>query len=145
MTRTSRVFQRGAILGVPLLMKKLLLMGQIGIVLCLGALGCLPSSNVVVARVVGPECTVTLSQRNSGLSTSRGSTIVSVILNGVPDNDTHGEIVLEMYGRHSVEMKWVGPRDLSLSCQQCTPKDVNFEAVKVGDLAITYDKNLDVR
>jgi hypothetical protein len=126
-------------------MKKSLLMAQIEIVLCLGAVGCLPSTNVVVARVVGPECTATLSQRNSGLSTSRGSTLVSVIANGVPDNDTHGEIVLEMYGAHRVEMKWTGPHNLSLVCPECDPRDVNLEAVKAGNIVISYDKSFDVR
>jgi hypothetical protein len=125
---------------VPLLMKmkKILLMIQI-MVLCI-TLGCLPSSsNIVSARVASSENTATLSKRNSG-AMSKGSTLVSVLANGVPDNSTDGLIVLGIIGDQPVEMKWIDPHNLALSCQQCTPQDVDFEVVKSGDITISYDK-----
>ena len=107
--------------------------------------GCLPStSNVVVGHVSGPEYIATLSKRNSG-AMSRGSTLISVRLNGVPDNDTHGEIVLALYGDKPVEIKWIGPRNLALSCSSCTQRDVNDEVVKAGAILLTYDDNLRIR
>lgn len=113
--------------------------------LCLSMVGCLPaSSNVVSARVASSENTATLSKRNSG-AMSKGSTLVSVRANGVPDNSTHGMIVLGIIGDKPVEMKWIGPHHLALSCQPCTPQDVNFEVVKSGDITISYSDSLDVR
>ena len=124
----------------PLLLKTFLTLIQTTILL-----GCLPaSSNVVSARVVGPMYTATLSKRDSG-AMSKGSTLVSVMANGVPDNATHGTIVLGIKGDWPVEMNWTSPQSLSLSCQRCSPQDVDFQAVKSGDVEITYDKGLAVR
>src|SRR5579883_2760695 len=93
-----------------------LLTVQFMAILCIATVGCLPpSSNEVSARVVGPEYTATLSKRNSG-AMSKGSTLVSIRANGVPDDSTHGVIVLGINGDHPVEMKWIGPHNLSLSC-----------------------------
>lgn len=123
-------------------MKKMLVMIQIAAMLCVGTVGCLPSSsNIVSARVVGAEYTATLSKRNSG-AMSKGSTLVSIRANHVPDDATHGLIVLGLNGDQPVEMKWNGPHSLSISCQPCTPQDVNFEAIKSGDVTISYDKGL---
>jgi hypothetical protein len=105
-------------------------------------IGCLPSpSNKVVAKAVGPEYTSTLSKRNSG-AMSKGSTLVSLRLNTVPDNDMHGEIVLGVDGDRSIQMIWASPRSLMVSCDSCTPKDVNFEAVRAGEVTITYSQSL---
>src|SRR5579862_987147 len=125
-------------------MEKLKLVFCIQILFCLLSAGCGITKEVVLRRIVGPECTATLSQRDSG-AIGRASTLVSIIYNGVPDNDTHGEIVLGLNGQYIVDMKWTGPQDLFLSCSQCSPKNVNLETVRAGDTTITYDKNLDVR
>jgi hypothetical protein len=126
------------------LMKNMVLTIEM-IVLCISMVGCLPeSSNVVVARVAGPENIATLSKRNSG-AMSKGSTFVSILANGVPDNSTHGLIVLGVIGDRPVQMKWTDPHNLFLSCLPCTPQDVNFEAVKTGDLTISYGDGLYVR
>ncbi|HUA17851.1 MAG TPA: hypothetical protein VMB25_03840, partial [Bryobacteraceae bacterium] len=131
-------------IGVSLLMRNVLLI-PITMVLCIAVISCLPSSsNIVSARAVGPEYTAILSRRDSG-AMSKGSTLVSVKANGVPDDATHGAIVLEITGDWPVEMKWADPRSLSVSCQECTPQNVNFEAVKAGDVTITYDKGLTVQ
>jgi len=107
-------------------------------------IGCLPSSsNIVVAQVVGPEYTATISKRNSG-AMSKGSTLVSLRLNTVPDNDTHGEIVLGIAGDRSIQLTWASPQSLVVSCDSCAPQDVNFEAVKAGGVVITYSQNLAV-
>ncbi|HTZ56718.1 MAG TPA: hypothetical protein VMB49_01410 [Acidobacteriaceae bacterium] len=113
--------------------------------ICFCIVGCLPSSsNVVSTRVQGSEYTATLSKRNSG-AMSKGSTLVSVRANGVPDDATHGLIILGIAGDHLVEMKWIDPHNLALSCSSCAPQDVNFEAIKSGDVTISYDKGLSVR
>lgn len=113
--------------------------------LAISILGCLPaSSNVVVGHIESAENIATLSKRNSG-AMSRGSTLVSVLAKGVPDNSTHGTIVLGVTGNKPVEMKWTGPRNLALSCQPCTPQDVNFEVVRTGDVTISYSQSLSVR
>lgn len=127
-------------------MKKMMILAmQITLAFCIAAIGCLPpSNNVVSARITGSEYTATLSKRNSG-AMSKGSTLVSVRANGVPDDSTHGLIVLGVNGDHPIEIIWSGPRSLSISCQQCTPQDVNFEAVKSGDVTISYDNGLNVR
>ena len=66
--------------------------------LSISMLGCLPvSSNVVVGHVESAEYTATLSKRNSG-AMSKGSTLVSVRAKGVPDDSTHGLIVLGVTG-----------------------------------------------
>ncbi len=107
--------------------------------------GCLPaSSNVVSAIVVGPEYTATLSKRDSG-AMSKGSTFVSVRANGVPDDSTHGLIVFGVNGNKPVEMKWIGPHNLALSCQPCISQDVNLEVVKSVDITISYSDGLRVR
>jgi hypothetical protein len=125
-------------------MKNLILAVQI-VALSFSMVGCLPaSSNVVSARVASSENTATLSKRDSG-ATSKGSTLVSVRANGVRDDSTHGLIVLGIVGDKPVEMKWIGPHNLALSCQPCTPQDVNFEVVKSGDITISYSDNLSVR
>jgi hypothetical protein len=125
-------------------MKNIILTIEI-VVLCITMVGCLPaSSNVVSARVASSENTATLSKRNSG-AMSKGSTLVSVRANGVPDDSTHGLIVLGIIGDKPVEMKWIGPHSLALSCQPCTPQDVNFEVVKSGDITISYSDSLVVR
>lgn len=113
--------------------------------LSLCIVGCLPSSsNVVSARVQGVEYTATLSKRDSG-AMSKGSTLVSVRANGVPDDATHGLIVLGISGDKPIEMRWIDPHSLALSCSSCAPKDVNFEAVKTGELTISYDTGLSIR
>jgi hypothetical protein len=115
------------------------------VVLCISMVGCLPaSSDVVSARVAGSEYTATLSRRNTG-AMSKGSTLVSVRANGVPDDSKHGLIVLGISGDKPVEMKWISPHNLGLSCLPCTPQDVNFEAVKAGDITISYGDNLGTR
>jgi hypothetical protein len=109
-----------------------------------GLAGCLPSSsNVVVSQASNSEYTATLSNRNSG-AMSRGSTLVSVRLKNVPDNDTHGLIVLDVTWNRPVEMRWIGPHNLAVSCASCTVQDVDFEVVKSGDVVITYGDNLRV-
>ncbi len=113
--------------------------------LSIGILGCLPvSSNVVVGHAESAENIATLSKRNSG-AMSQGSTLVSVLAKGVPDNSTHGTIVLGVSGDRPVEMKWTGPHNLALSCQRCTPQEVNFEVVRTGDVTISYGDSLSVR
>ena len=96
---------------------------------------------MVVRQVSSSDYTATLSKRNSG-AMSRGSTLVSVRLTSVPDNDTHGEIVLDVAGDKPVEMMWISPHHLSLSCSSCVPQDVTDETVKAGEIAITYSDNL---
>ena len=109
-----------------------------------GITGCLPSSsNVVNGHISNSENTATLSKRDSG-AMSKGSTLVSVRPNGVPDNDTHGQIELGLIGDKGVEMKWIGPRNLSLTCATCTRQDITFEVVKSGDIVITYGDNLSI-
>ena len=76
---------------------------------------------------------------------SKGSTLVSVRSNNVPGNETHGLVVLGLYGDKPVEMTWTGPHDLALSCSSCTPQDVNDEKVKAGDVVITYSGNLRIQ
>jgi hypothetical protein len=113
--------------------------------LIINTAGCLPpSSNVVVARVSSSENTAILSKRNSG-AMSKGSTLVSVRANTVPDDSTHGAIVLGLIGDRPIEMKWTSPKNLALSCQTCSPQDVDFEVVKAGDITISYSDNLRVR
>jgi hypothetical protein len=112
----------------------------------MGALACIVGcrsspSNVVVHSVSTADYTATLSSRNSG-AMSRGSTFVSLRLKNVPDNDTHGQIVFAVTWNKPVEMKWAGTHELAISCTSCTTKDVDFEAVKSGDIVITYDENL---
>jgi hypothetical protein len=108
--------------------------------LSLGLIGC---SSDVVNRVQGAQYTATLSKRNSG-AMSRGSTLVGVRLNEVPDNSTHGQIVLGLYGDKAVAMQWKGPHELYLSCPSCQRQDVDFEAVKSGEITIRYSDGLDV-
>ena len=111
-------------------------------VLLLSANGCLPpEGNMVVSHVSNSEYIATLSKRNSGAA-SKGSTLVSVRLNSVPDNDTHGLIVLGVDGNKPVEMEWLGLHHLALSCSACKPEDVNDEVVKAGHIIITYSDNL---
>jgi hypothetical protein len=117
---------------------------QFAVALSVVTVACLPpSSDVICAHVVGPEYTATLSKRNSG-AMSRGSTLVSVIANGVPDNATHGVVVLGISGDRSVQMQWRGPRALSLGCQQCASKDVNFQAIRAGNVTISYGDGCNV-
>jgi hypothetical protein len=112
---------------------------------CVGMLGCLPSSSELVLRQVSSsDYTATLSKRNSG-AMSRGSTLVSVRGKAVPDNDTHGVIVFGASYGAVVDMKWIDPKHLELSCSSCTVKDVNFEVVKASDVLISYDNNLRVQ
>jgi hypothetical protein len=109
---------------------------------CAGALGCLPaSSDVVLRHVSSSENTATLSQRNSG-AMSRGSTLVSLLAKGVPDNDTHGVVVLATAWNQPVDMRWIDPKHLELTCPTCDANDVTFEAVKAGDVVISYGNNL---
>ena len=116
----------------------------VAIVVLATIIGCMPrSSEIVVRQVTSSEYTATLSKRNSG-AMSKGSTLVSVRLTSVPDNDTHGLIVLDVTGDKPVEMKWIGPHSLALSCASCVPQDVNDETVKAGQIAITYSDNLRV-
>jgi hypothetical protein len=109
-------------------------------VLSLGLIGC---SSDVVNRIQGAQYTATLSKRKSG-AMSRGSTLVGVLLNEVPDNSTHGQIVLGLYGDKSVGMQWKGPHELYLSCASCKPEEVDFEAVKSSEITIRYSDGLDV-
>jgi hypothetical protein len=112
----------------------------IGVYACI--VGCLSSpSNVVMHSISTADYTATLSSRNSG-AMSRGSTFVSLRLKNVSDNDTHGQIVFAATWNKPVEMKWVGTHELAISCASCTTKDVDFEAVKSGDIVISYDENL---
>jgi len=112
--------------------------------LTIGSLGCLPaSSNVVVGHIESADNIATLSKRNSG-AMSKGSTLVSVLAKGVPDNSTHGTIVLGVTGDKPVEMKWIGPHNLALSCPPCNPQEVNFEVVRTGEVTISYSENLSV-
>ena len=113
--------------------------------LSISMLGCLPvSSNVVVGHVESAEYTATLSKRNSG-AMSKGSTLVSVRAKGVPDDSTQGLIVLGVTGDKLIEMRWTGPYNLVLSCQPCAPQDVNFEAVRAGDITISYGETFRIR
>ena len=73
---------------------------------------------------------------------SKGSTLVSIRLNGVPDNDTHGLIVLGLDGSKPIEMNWLDSKHLGISCPSCKSTDVNFEVVKTGDITIIYGDNL---
>jgi hypothetical protein len=108
-------------------------------------LGCLPSQSIVVVQqLVGPEYTATLSKRNSGAA-SRGSTLVSVRLTSVPDNDTHGVIVLGVDGDRHIQMKWKDSHHLSLACETCKAADVNFEATKAGEVIIDFDPHLAIK
>lgn len=117
----------------------------IGLFACIGMLGCLPSSSESVLRQASSSAyTATLSQRNMG-AMSRGSTLVSLRLKGVPDSNTHGEIIFGTIWNQAVDMKWVDPKHLELSCSSCTAKDVTLEVVKAGDVLISYDDNLRVQ
>ncbi len=115
----------------------------IAIIPCIGMLGCQSSSESVLRRVSSSDYTATLSQRNSG-AMSRGSTLVSLIAKGVPDNDTHGEIVFSTVWNQAVDMRWIDSKHLELTCSSCEAKDVTFEVVKAGDVFISYDSNLRV-
>lgn len=118
---------------------------QAAIVFSIITVGCSPSeSEVVSARIVGAENTATLSKRNSG-AMSYGSSIVSVRLNGAPDDATHGPIVLELKGDHAITMKWTDARNLYVSCQDCSTQGINLEVVRLGDVTIRYDDNLKIR
>lgn len=104
--------------------------------------GCLPAKSIlVVKQISNAENTAVLSKRDSG-APSKGSTLVSVRLNSVPDNATHGAIVLGLVGDQMVEMKWISGRHLAVSCRSCTPDDVNYEVTKDGDVVVTYDSNI---
>ena len=106
--------------------------------------GCLPSQSVVVVqRLSSAENTAILSKRDSG-APSRGSTLVRVRLNSVPNYVAHGTYVLGLTGNQIVTMKWITPRHLALSCNSCIPQDVNYEVTKVGDVVVTYDAHLTV-
>ena len=123
-------------------MKIVLLFTALLVVLIASIGGCSPSgSSIVVSQVSSSTDTATLSKRDSG-ATSKGSTLVSIRLTSVPDNDTHGLIVLGIDGDKAVEMKWIDPHHLALSCGSCSPQDINFQVVKTGDIAITYDAKL---
>jgi hypothetical protein len=76
---------------------------------------------------------------------SRGSTLVSLRAKGVPDNDTHGEIVFGTTWNQAIDMKWIDPKHLELTCSSCMAKDLTFEVVKAGDVLISYDNNLRVQ
>lgn len=114
-------------------------------VLCGGVFGCLPkSSNVIISHVSTAENIATLSKRDSG-AMSKGSTLVSVRSNRVPDNDTHGLVVFQVVGDRPIEIKWLSAHNLAISCASCTSQDVSFEVVKSDDLIISYSNNLAIR
>ncbi len=105
------------------------------------SVGC--QSVIVGKQLASPEYTATIVKRDSG-AMSRGSTIVSVRLTSVPDNATHGTGVLDVFGDQTVDIRWRDPRHLFVSCKSCRPRDINFEAVKSGEVYISYDKNLTI-
>jgi hypothetical protein len=106
-------------------------------------LGCGPKSEWVVGTAKSGSYTATLSKRNSG-ALSAGSTLVSIRLSTVPDNDTHGQIVLALLGDHEVSMVWQDEHHLVLSCASCTQKDVDDETVKAGEVIVRYGPTLAV-
>jgi hypothetical protein len=73
---------------------------------------------------------------------SRGSTLVSIRLKGVPDNEAHGSVVLGLYGDKDVQVSWQNSRGLTIACASCKPSDVNFQAVRSGDVVISYGSEL---
>ena len=107
----------------------------------LGLCGCSPASEKVVRQVQSGVYTATVAERNSG-AMSAGSTLVSIILSTVPDNDTHGEIVFGIRGKRNVSISWLDNRHLFVSCADCKDSDVNFEAVRTGDVSISYAAEL---
>jgi len=112
------------------------------LVVLTSVLGCMPSQSIIVVQQLsGPEYTATLSKRNSGAA-GPGSTLVSVRLTSVPDNDTHGVIVLGVNGDKPIQLKWPDAHHLSLACESCKSEDVNFEATKTGDVVIEFDPHL---
>ena len=107
--------------------------------------GCMPSQSIIVVQQLsGSEYTATLSKRNSGAA-GPGSTLVSVRLTGVPDNETHGVIVLGISGDKPIQLKWIDAHHLSLACESCKAEDVNFEATKTGDVIVGFDPHLSVQ
>jgi len=124
-------------------MRKLTFVTPLLFATLVGVNGCLSADDVVVSRISNAGYTATLSKRDHG-ALSRGSTLVSIRLDYVPDNDTHGLVVLGVDGNKPIEMKWLGDRNLALNCSSCKPQDVNFQAVKAGGLVITYGASLKV-
>ncbi len=76
---------------------------------------------------------------------SKGSTLVSVRLKNVPDNETYGVIVLGLAGNQSLVVRWIGPNELFLDCATCNPDNINFEVVKTGDIKVVYGRSLIIR
>lgn len=107
-------------------------------------IGCSPCKERIVTQVSSTDYVATVSKRDCG-AMGKGSTLVSLRLKSVPDNDTHGVIVFAAQGDKTIETKWNSARSLLISCDSCTQNDVNFEVVKSGDVVVRYGSGLDVR
>jgi hypothetical protein len=104
-------------------------------------LGCDPCKETVVEQVSSTEYLATISKRDCG-AMGRGSTLVSIRLNGVPDNDTHGGIVLGLYGNKDVHVSWRDSRELTIDCPSCRSSDVDSQTVKSAGVTIHYGSEL---
>jgi hypothetical protein len=51
---------------------------------------------------------------------------------------------LAVCGNKPVEIEWVSPQNLELSCKTCTAQGVNEEVVKTGDVRICYSDALSI-
>jgi hypothetical protein len=69
----------------------------------------------------------------------RGSTLLSVRHLNVPDNDTHGVVVFAVSGVRKMEFNWRDARTLAVKCDACAEGEINFKAVKSGDVEIVYE------
>jgi hypothetical protein len=102
------------------------------------ASGCWACKAVVVGRVSSTENIATLSERDCG-AMGRGSTLLSVRHLNVPDNDTHGVVVFAVSGVRKMEFNWRDARTLAVKCDACAEGEINFKAVKSGDVEIVYE------
>ena len=103
--------------------------------------GCFAGGNSLSSKTRGPEFTASLSKRDSG-ATSRGSTFVSIVADGVPDDSTHGVIVFSVSRNQDVQERWLDAHHLEVTCSLCKWEDITLETLLVSKVVIVYGANL---
>ena len=110
--------------------------------LAIGSLiGCSPCKESIEGQYSSADYLATISKRDCG-AMGTGSTLVSIRLKGVPDNDTHGLVVLGLYGNKNVQVNWRDSHDLTIACPSCRSSDVRSQMVKAAGVTIRYESEL---
>ena len=93
----------------------------------------------VIATKVSSGWTATYFFREPTSALDNNATYVSTRAAGTPDDTAnHGGIVLELRGESNLELDWSDSNHLTITCSDCSRKNIDFQVIKVHNLEISY-------